>query len=92
MNDGLCLGTLITESQNVRHYVVANFLFACGGVIVIDVVDFRFHFGYLLVGDVYAEIFFRLCKSDPKSAPRAELKVGRENVLHLFACVSLAKR
>lgn len=76
----------------MRHNVVANFLFFLRRHIVVDVVDVRFHLVDLLVGDVDTQLLFGLGKRNPKFAPSAELEIGRENVLHLFACISLAKR
>ena len=92
MYDGFCLGALIAESENVSHDVVAHFFLARGGVIIVYIVHFGLHLSNLLVRDVDAQRLLRLGKRNPQSAPSAKLEVGREDVLHFFACVPLAKR
>lgn len=49
MDDGFRLGARLAESEDVRHNVVPHFLFAFGGICVIDVGDVRFHFRNLLL-------------------------------------------
>ncbi len=85
MNDALCAWALHTVGVHVAHYVVAHQLFTRFGDLVIDVVRVRFQLSDLLVRNRQTQFLFAFGKRNPKLAPSAEFKVGRENVFHLLA-------
>ena len=58
-------GEVTDESANL---IVAQLLFVCGSRFIINVVNMRFHFRNLRVGDIDAERLFRACKCDPQTA------------------------
>lgn len=76
MNDGFRLGARLAESEDVRHNVVPHFLFAFGGICVIDVGDVRFHFRNLLLRNRDAKLLFGLGERNPEFSPRGELEIG----------------
>ena len=82
----------VSESVNMRHYVVPKLLFILVFFIVIDIVNMLFHLGDLLVRNVKPELFFALRKGNPKFAPRRISVVRGENFLHFFVRISFAKR
>ena len=86
------LRTLLTVGVDVAHYVVTDYLFACLGDIVIDVLGVFLKLGDLFVGDIQTKFLFGLGESYPQSAPCAELHIGGEEVLHFLTCVAGAER
>jgi len=76
----------------MAHDIVAAFLFAGDGHVVIDVVAVRLQLGELLVGDGEALPLLGPRQRDPQPAPCFEFVVLGKNILHLLRRVAGGKR
>ena len=65
----------LAEGVNVRHDVVADFLLARFGGLIINISDMRLHLVHLLLRDGQAERHLRLGQRYPQAAPGRELHV-----------------
>ena len=93
MDDAGGLGTLLAVGVDVAHHVVAHQLFAGDGHIVVDVLHVGFQLCHHFGGDVgQALLHLRAGQRHPQAAPRAELVVVREDVLHLVGGIAGRKR
>jgi len=93
MDDAGGLGALLAVGVDVAHHVVAHQLFAGDGHIVVDVIHVGFQLCHHFGGDVgQALLHLRAGQRHPQAAPRAELVVVREDVLHLVGGIAGRKR
>ena len=92
MDDALGLRALQPVGVDMRHYVVAYLLLPCGGCVIINVGDVRFHLGKLLIGDGQAKLLLRLGQSDPEPPPGGKFHIGGKEILHLLTCITRTKR
>ena len=88
VNDCLCLWAKISVSMHMAHNIVAKLLFICSGSFVIYILRMRLKLVYLLLSDIKAKFFFRLCKCNPKLSPCFKFKIGRINILHFLAGIA----
>ena len=88
MDDRLRFRALIAVSVNMRHNIVAEFLFIFRGGFIIYIVSMRFKLVYLLLCDIQPELFFGFRKRDPQLSPSLKLEIGRIDILHLFAGIA----
>ena len=86
------LGSRLAEGVNVRHNVVANYLFARGGYLVVDIINISLKLIYLLLSYGQAKLHLSSCKRHPKLSPGSEFLIRRENILHFLAGVASAER
>lgn len=88
MDDAAGTRTLLAVGIDVRHHIVADFLFALCGDFIVDILRMRLQLCDLFVGDGQAELLFGFGKCNPQLPPGAELVVGGEQVLHLAAGIA----
>ena len=92
MDDALRLGALQSICIDMAHNVVADDLLTRLRFRIVDIIGVFLELRDLLIRDRKSQLLLCLCQRDPQFSPRSELHVGREDILHLSACVSLGKR
>ena len=91
MDDGFCLGAGKTVSVDMSHDIVAYLSLPLAGGLIIYIIQVSAHLVKLFLTDVQAQLFFALCKYDPKFAPCGKFSVIGEYLLHLPAGIALAQ-
>ena len=92
VDDRLCLRALKAVSVNMRHDIMPYDLLPLLCILIIDIILMRLQFTDLLIRYIKSEFFLCLRESDPEFSPCSEFHVRREDILHLFTCVSLGQR
>ena len=82
VQNGLRLRTARAVSQYVGHDIVPHFVFACRGIVIVDVRDVCAQLPDLRVCDRQPKLLLALCQCDPESAPGGKFVVVGVNVLH----------
>ena len=82
----------LAKGVNVRHNVVADFLFARPRGLVVDVGQVCFHLVHLLLCDGQAERHLGFRQRHPQAAPGRELHIRGEGVEHLLRGIARGKR
>ena len=88
MYDTLCVGALYAVSINVAHNVVTDELFALDCYVIVDIVLVSLELVNLLLSNRQTELHFSFRKSNPKSSPRPELHIRREDILHFLTRIT----
>src|SRR5438477_7499175 len=69
MNERLRGRSSVTERVNVRHHIVSEPSLVRGGDFEVDVVEMLAHLRDCFIGNLNAELFFRLGEGEPESPP-----------------------
>ena len=88
MDDTAGVRALLAIGIDMRHHIVADFLFPLRGDFIVNVLRMGLQLRDLLVGNRQAELLLGLRERDPQLPPGAELIVGGEQVLHLPAGIA----
>ena len=92
MNNAGSLGGNLTESIDMTHNVMTDFLLTCTSDLVVDVVLVGLHLIDLLLGDVETQSLLCLSQRDPQTTPGGELHVGRKDIQHLLGSITCRER
>ena len=76
MYDTLCFGALFAVGIHMAHYVMPYLLLTLSRHIVVDVIDVRLHFLYLLIRDLKSQLLLCFRKGYPQFPPCSEFHIG----------------
>ena len=77
---------------NVRHDIMADFLFPLGGALVVDIRDVRFQSGHLFRRDGQAQVMLRPGQGHPQPPPGLNTGVGGKQIQHEFRRIAGGQR
>ena len=85
----LALGHCVCKSVNMRHDVVAEFLFVILCFFKIDLSHAVSMASICCIGDRKAELFLRFGEGKPEFAPNEILEIWGKELRHFLACIAM---